>query len=262
MIEFMPFQGFTDRECGFLNKTFLAHSFLVGNFLTLPLCKQCKLTIVGEKLGTQPIHSKILNQAAKEHLKPLGLIQKGQSRVWLDDHDWWVTQVEFQPSGWSKGSYLNVGACWLWDGKEYLSFDVGHRVAGFVEFQNEEQFINKAQDLAQTAVNEVLKYRRQFLTVDMVYQYYLKNGIPKNIWSYYHFAIAAGLIGKSKESLQFFQEIQNEKLTYDWIKSLQTGVKSLMELVKEIDKFRQRIESEVFNARALNKLKEVSKINW
>lgn len=213
-------------------------------------------------MGTQPIHSKILNQAAKEQLKPLGLTQKGQSRIWLDDHGWWVTQVEFQPSGWSKGSYLNVGVCWLWDGKEYLSFDVGNRVEGFVEFQNEEQFINQAKDLAQSAANEVLKYRKQFTTIDTVYQYYRKNGIPKNIWSYFHFAIAAGLIGKSKESIKFFQEIQNEKLTYDWIKSLQVEVKSLMELVKDTDKFRQMVETEVFKARALNKLKEINVIDW
>src|SRR5256885_11111558 len=55
-------------------------------------------------------HSKLITAAAREILRPLGLFQKGRSRVWLDDQGWWLGVVEFQPSDWSKGSYLNVGA--------------------------------------------------------------------------------------------------------------------------------------------------------
>jgi hypothetical protein len=44
-------------------------------------------------------------------LTPLGLTQRGRSRLWLDDHGWWLIVVEFQPSAWSRGSHLNVSAC-------------------------------------------------------------------------------------------------------------------------------------------------------
>ena len=62
------------------------------------------------RVAAQPIHTKIITQAAREILRPKGLVQIGRSRLWTDDHGWWLINVEFQPSGVSKGSYLNVGA--------------------------------------------------------------------------------------------------------------------------------------------------------
>src|SRR6202000_1719294 len=38
---------------------------------------------------------------------PLGLERRGRSRTWIDDQRWYAIVVEFQPSGFSKGSYLN-----------------------------------------------------------------------------------------------------------------------------------------------------------
>ncbi len=82
-----------------------------------------------------PDHNAVLRTAARAALLPLGLIQRGRSRVWLDDRGWFLIVVEFQPSSWSKGSYLNVAAMWLWRDKDYLSFDYGgpdgDRIAGF-----------------------------------------------------------------------------------------------------------------------------------
>jgi hypothetical protein len=31
-------------------------------------------------------------------------VQKGRSRIWLDDHGWWIAVVEFQPSDWARRS--------------------------------------------------------------------------------------------------------------------------------------------------------------
>lgn len=57
-------------------------------------------------------HNKILNAAAREVLRPLGFRQRGRSRMWFEDRGWWLVLVEFQPSQWSRGSYLNVGPMW------------------------------------------------------------------------------------------------------------------------------------------------------
>ena len=54
-------------------------------------------------------HNRVIDAEARQALKPLGLYRKGKSRVWYDDHGWWLIQVEFQPSAWFRGSYLNVG---------------------------------------------------------------------------------------------------------------------------------------------------------
>ena len=61
------------------------------------------------------IHSKIINQVCREVLIPLGVFQKGASRLYLDDNDYFFTVIEFQPSTWSKGTYLNIGLTFLWN---------------------------------------------------------------------------------------------------------------------------------------------------
>src|SRR5256885_16246715 len=60
-------------------------------------------------------HGSIINRVARAALTPLSLRRKGQSRFWHDDYGWRAFLVEFQPSSWSKGTYCNVGAMWLWD---------------------------------------------------------------------------------------------------------------------------------------------------
>jgi hypothetical protein len=67
-------------------------------------------------------HGRIIAAAAKAALLPLGCKRKGQSRLWYSDQRFWVITVEFQPSGWSKGCYLNVGVKWLWNLGRGLDF--------------------------------------------------------------------------------------------------------------------------------------------
>ena len=92
-------------------------------------------------------HNKIIRNAANSVLKPNGLFRKGTSRVWIDDNGWFLTVVEFQPSGWDRGSYLNVAVHFLWDDQDYLSFDYpcSSRVKDFVAFDgNEGRFLNRS----------------------------------------------------------------------------------------------------------------------
>jgi hypothetical protein len=110
-------------------------------------------------------HNKIINNAAKEILEPIGVFQKGQSRIWIDDNGWFLTIIDFQPSGWSKGAYLNVGMHFLWTKKEYFSFDfsfdVGTRVHGYVEYTgNDLEFYNEIIGLSKIAEKEIQKYRK------------------------------------------------------------------------------------------------------
>jgi hypothetical protein len=49
-------------------------------------------------------HNKEIALAAKRVLAPLGCVRKGRSRIWLDDHGWWIGVIEFQPGRWSKAA--------------------------------------------------------------------------------------------------------------------------------------------------------------
>lgn len=113
-------------------------------------------------MGSPRSHDAIIRAAAKAHLAPLGFKQKGRSRIWLRDHVWWLAIVEFQPSSWSKGSYLNVACMWLWHPQDHIAFHVAERCGSYVEFVDEASFRPAVDDLARVAAEESLKNERQF----------------------------------------------------------------------------------------------------
>ena len=112
------------------------------------------------------IHSKIIKQVCKEILIPLGIFQKGNSRLYLDDNDYFFTVIEFQPSNWNSGTYLNIGLTFLWDYNQsdvlyfYFSRQPAARYGKFVEYKNETQFRNEIINLANIAKEEILFYRK------------------------------------------------------------------------------------------------------
>ena len=106
-------------------------------------------------------HNKILKKAADSVLSPEGLFQKGKSRMWIDDQGWFLVLVEFQPSGWGQGSYLNVGVNYLWTRQDYLSFDYGNRQHDFVAYEGDpEKFYGDMVFLAKEAMEKVKDYRK------------------------------------------------------------------------------------------------------
>lgn len=116
-------------------------------------------------MESSPDHNKIIRQAAGEALKPLGLYQVGRSRLWAEDNGWYLTLVEFQPSGWSKGSYLNVALHFLWEPADYISFNYPFsgqtRQNGFVAFSGgEETFYEAMTAMAKKAAGLVEEYRK------------------------------------------------------------------------------------------------------
>lgn len=148
-------------------------------------------------------HSALLTQSGRTHLRPLGLTQKGRSRTWLDDRGWYVGVVEFQPSGWLKGSYLNVGACFLWTWNDFLSFDLGGRSEGLVSYESDAQFAPEADRLAQRAAAEILLLRARLPAPGSVADAVEVN--PKGVgWPSYHRAVSLGLARKFQSAAAAF----------------------------------------------------------
>ena len=115
-----------------------------------------------------PSHIKIITAAAKRHLSPLGLVQRGRSRAWVDDQRWYITVVEFQPSSYGAGSFLNVGAQFLWHASGSIEFHWGHRIEEFREYVNDQQFAAAAEELASSARSEVERIRMQLTSTSVV----------------------------------------------------------------------------------------------
>ncbi|NBK97415.1 MAG: hypothetical protein EOM50_05270 [Erysipelotrichia bacterium] len=111
------------------------------------------------------IHSKIIKEIGKEILIPLGVFQKGTSRLYIDDNEYYFTVVEFQPSSFSRGTYLNIGITFLWKStqRDFLGFGFPRKIAArygdFIKYENEEQFRNEVMQLANIAKEEIMFYR-------------------------------------------------------------------------------------------------------
>lgn len=173
---------------------------------------------MGEK-GTGQ-HNKIINAAAKKMFVPEGLFRIGSSRRWLDDNEYFVVQVEFQPSAYDKGSFLNVGISFLWEASERLNdtlaFNIGCRVdkAGYVSYRgNDAVFAEKMIKFAEIALEKIKEYR---LFRDMDYakeqmEIQLKS-IPENrrFWEVYELAMLCFLkkdFNEGKEYFDYFLQI-------------------------------------------------------
>jgi hypothetical protein len=208
---------------------------------------------MGQKV---PVHSTLITRSARSILRPMGLTQKGRSRTWLDDHGWWLCVVEFQPSGWSRGSYLNVGCCWLWQVKDYLSFDEGSRVEGFTGFENEAQFASVSDQLAQRAAGEVSRYRKMFSNVKAIAEYYRGNR-PSGFWPSFNAAIACALSGSVDEAHRFLSATIYADDDRDWALAAKADARELDAVAADTLRFRSLVEERVQQTRALMKLAPV-----
>jgi hypothetical protein len=113
-------------------------------------------------------HNRMINSIARDTLRPLGLFRKGRSRIWLDDHGWWVTVVAFESSGLGKAATLKVAAMWLWDDRPpgSVAFDLGRQPGGginvpgaFSSYESDAQFEPEMRRIAIIAAAEVEQFR-------------------------------------------------------------------------------------------------------
>lgn len=209
-------------------------------------------------------HNTLIARAARAALRPIGCIQKGKSRTWLDDHHWWVTVVEFQPSGWSKGTYLNVGACWLWYAKGFLSFDDGYRVDSFTSAEDLKGFESALDAVAARARQEVLVFRQRFSTLHACAQY-LNNKETRSIdiWGHYHAGVSSGLAGWSAVSERRLRAaLSVEERDAEWVHNLKAECDRLLSLVSDAQAFRNHVSDAVSVSRVALKLKPIAEVTF
>lgn len=202
----------------------------------------------------QPIHSQLINTAAREILTPAGLQQKGQSRLWFEDRGWWLILVEFQPDNRKQGTYLNTGVNWLWVDRNYFAYDIGERTGSFVAFQTEEQFKTDVQKIGNRAVEIVGQYRQKFPSIESV-AHHLAGKWRKDHWDLYHAGIACGLNGQKKQAIKFFNELTQKSCQYDWEKNLNQKAAQLARILQDGAEIQESINTTVIETRKQLRLK-------
>jgi hypothetical protein len=196
-------------------------------------------------------HGKLIAAAAKAALAPLGCQRKGQSRLWFSDQRFWIISIEFQPSGWSKGSYLNVAVKWLWETHPGLTYYPGHRVADFIPFENAEQFKPMIEGMAALAAQRVLELRKQFRSLAEMHRWLVLHA-TRDGWPIYNAAVAAALVGDTVGARQLFERIKNWKTDgYKGQLQLQSESTRLAALVSSPVCFRSAILETIEAQRAL-----------
>lgn len=177
-------------------------------------------------------HNKIITAVAKKALTPLGLRRDGKSRVWYDDHGWWAIVVEFQPSSWGRGSYLNVGLSWMLYEQSHWAFDIGYREEGFRPAIQEQQFEAAMEAIASHASRCVQRYREDFASPSSMYSYY--RGLSNlRGWPDYYAGMLAGLLGDSASAKQHFEAVIAEPCSAAWLHGRRLRCIELMRTLAE-----------------------------
>jgi hypothetical protein len=197
---------------------------------------------------------KLIAAAAKQALLPLGCQRVGRSRGWISDQRFWLIVIEFQPSSWQEGSYLNVGAMWLWRARKGHAFHAGYRIADFVPFYDVEQFSCAVDKLASQAAQEVEKLRRQFGSLRDIYRYLVDHTNEANP-SIFHTAIAAGLVGDLATARRLFEiHLDMPTNNVQWQIELRKRNAALASQLSDPALFRAAVLAVVQECRALNDL--------
>ncbi|MER8701399.1 MULTISPECIES: DUF4304 domain-containing protein [unclassified Mesorhizobium] len=156
-------------------------------------------------------HGRIIASQAKIGLKPAGFQRKGKSRIWIADRGFWLSVVEFQPSSWSKGTYLNVAVHWLWGSlPETVTFDRPQRIGQFVPFESPAQFLLAVDQMAKKAVEIDRVHRSMFPSVQATATILVNELQPGAYgeWAAFHAGVAAGLAGDFETARRLFESAQ------------------------------------------------------
>ncbi|MEU6867042.1 hypothetical protein ABZ924_27960 [Streptomyces sp. NPDC046876] len=181
-----------------------------------------------------PVH-RIITSAARDSLKPLGLAQRGRSRLWIDDHEWWLGVVEFTPPR-TVGSGLYVGAMWLWHDVDHLAFHVDAVRTGPELFRTEEQFTLVAVELSRQAAANVTALREKFPALPDVARYLTSRPVRRGfLWDSFDAGITAALVGDPDTARDHFERVLREDPLAPWMVEAQEKVRELHTIAADRD---------------------------
>lgn len=199
-------------------------------------------------------------EAAAVHLKPLGLTRKGNSRMWLDDHGWWLGIVDSAFEDSTSGLQMNIGVMWLWYDKDFISFDVNRRIEAKTKSLQSKDPARAADQLASQAAAAITQIREDFSSISKVADYLEHAEPPKSAAQHYHAGVAAGLVGRDANATAAFSEVIGSPDRDVWSNELQARTKELYGLAQNTAVFRSKITEIVIGARESLRLEPLESI--
>lgn len=201
--------------------------------------------------------NKLLKKIAKERLKPHGIVQKGQSRTFLYDRGWFIVVIEFQPSSWSKGTYLNIGVDFNFYPREHFAFRYGYREKGFESFKDEVQFTKLMNELCDLTIQRVHELEQQFSDFNTALKTIEKDN-ENDTWRWYEIAILNALTSNFDKSRLKFEQVSQRKCEYDWEIERKKLVDEILERMQKNPNSLDEIKTLITKTRQLKKLAEIT----
>jgi hypothetical protein len=185
-------------------------------------------------MATVSSASKLVAAAARTRLRPLGLRQRGRSRLWLDDRGWWLGLVEFPSPRWSQGSGLHVGAMWLWQDVDHFTFNVSERLRGVADYRDDGQFAPVAEELALLARERIEELRCKFVDLASVGRYMAVQPVGRGlVWEPWNAGVVAALAGDTAVAQKRLSAVLREDPLVPWIDEAQGAARELLHMVHD-----------------------------
>jgi hypothetical protein len=210
-----------------------------------------------QRQAARRLAARALRDAGRRVLGELGMCHRRSSpRLWWLDRGWWLVNVEFQPSSWQVGSYLNVGLQHLWVVQDHRAFEYGDRVPingrQFVDLVGDEPDVRAAADaVAHAARQEVLAWIAR-LADDHLHVRWLRDKGGTG-WDGLNSAIAAQLAG-DQAAAAFLATAADLDGSIHWQRALADDCNQLAALSGDPIQFRDAIIRRIRTTRAHLKL--------
>jgi hypothetical protein len=198
-------------------------------------------------------HNKLLKKVAKERLKPFRITQKGSSRTFLFDNGWWTIVIEFQPTSYSKGSYLNIVLDFNFYPRDYFAFTYGNREKGFEEANDEALFVKIINDYCDLAISKVDTLTVQFRDVWSAAKTFKKQ-VDKDPWNEFDLAMLYRLTQRVAASKKLLLKLKKQKCEYDYEFERQKVVTEILSWLDNDEIFLVKIKELINQTRQLKKL--------
>lgn len=205
-----------------------------------------------------PEHTNIIHKVARTIFKPYGIKRKGQSRTYLDDNEWFTTVIEFQPHSYGRGTFLNIGVNFHWYSQTHFSFDLGYRVAPFINFTHPEKFSAEIEQLCKLTTDKVMAYREELSSRHKALETILAHQFPsESLWGNYHKGTIAGLTGDMNLMNHHYNQLLKSEENIDWIHKLKSHTVHLQQLSKNRGEFENYLSDLINQTRTLKRLNDI-----
>jgi hypothetical protein len=207
-----------------------------------------------------PRYIKILNNVARGPFKAMRLMQRSPT-IWLDDQAWWTTIIELQSSKRGDGAFLNVGVCWLFYPKDYLSFDLGYREIEFAAYEGEPQFALIAKGFVERATAKAAELRDALATVAGAWSFvrHFAHGQQQDAWWVLQEGVLAGLADDWKFARAALTAVASTPTQWDWEAARSRYSARLLEATVDRESFRLEVADGVLAGRTALKLPPVDR---